>query len=314
MSEKIAFQVHKLSNQVLTLSCLPEYGCHWTGLSVLKGNDWVDVLYTVLEGVPSQRNVPDFGSFTLAPWSNRVKDSVFNFQAKRYSLKQNFPDGTAIHGDVRSRPWHQVLMSSERIELELDSRHFSDFNYPFSLTFKHVLELSEYRLSVGLWMTNVSKVAAPVGFGYHPYFKRCLTKSDEDVMLVVPAEKVYPDQAQIPTGPAEAVSGNTDLKHEKMLGNPDLDHCFTDLKGPMRLIYPGTDLKITLETDPALSHVVIYTPTDDQGNVRNCVAVEPVTHVNNGFNLYYENWQGTGIKVLEPGETWGGWLTISFSV
>jgi len=42
-------------------------------------------------------------------------------------------------------------------------------------------------------------------------------------------------------------------------------------------------------------------------------AVEPVSHANNGFNLFAEGQPGTGIQVLEPGQTLSGRFRLKVS-
>ncbi|MBI1977982.1 MAG: hypothetical protein HYS55_04455 [Candidatus Omnitrophica bacterium] len=303
------FRIQTIQNDQLELVFIPEHGCHWQTLRAYLRGEWIDLL----KPLSCEETKLHFGSYVMSPWSNRIVQGVFKFEGKTYQLRKNFPDETAIHGDVRTRPWQIVRSTPEKFEAVLDSRNFPDFNFPFKLKFKHSLELSHNQLGMSLFIENVDTKRAPVGFGFHPFFKRCLTKQDEDVMVILPAEKVYPDEKCIPTGPAVAVSGAADLRSERWLGSPNLDDCYTGLTGNViRLIYPGSEVEVHYRIDPVFSHVVVYAPNESDGSSpRDFVAVEPVTHVNNGFNLYAERWQGTGIKVLEPGEIWGGACELS---
>ncbi len=292
-----------LKNDQIELTLLPEQGCYWRTLRVLFEGKWRDLL----EPIPDKEPPFKFGSYTMAPWSNRIPQGLFEFEGKRHQLRVNFPDNTAIHGDVRYRPWTVKIASSEKFVATLDSTHFPDFNFPFKLKFNHTLELKQNSLSLSLFMENKNQVNVPVGMGFHPFFKRRLTERDEDAVLLLPAEKVYPDVKCIPTGPAVPVSNETDLRKEKFLGNSNLDHCYTELtQNVIRLIYKGSKVELHYEFDPVFTHAVIYAPQDSNDKPKNFVAIEPVTHVNNGFNLYAKGWKGTGIKVLKPGEKWGG--------
>ena len=124
---------------------------------------------------------------------------------------------------------------------------------------------------------------------------------------MLPAEKVYPDEKCIPTSPALPVSGRFDLRQRKPIGTPKLDHCFTGLtESKIRMIHEGSKMEVVFKIDPVFSHAIIYAPSNPDGSPRNFVAVEPATNVNDGFNLFARGWQGTGVKVLEPGECWGG--------
>ena len=303
-----SFQTHQLKNDQLELSFFPEYGCYWSALHIFFRERWVDLLEPIPDEAPPFR----FGSYMMAPWSNRIVQGIFEFEGTRYQLRKNFPDETAIHGDVRNRPWNVELATKEKFVASLDSRKFSDFNFPFALKFKHSLELDRNRLFMGLFIENVDQKRAPVGMGFHPFFKRRLTQDDKDIMVVLPADKVYPDEKCIPTVPAESVSKETDLRHERFLENPNLDHCFTDLTGNLiRLIYSESQVEVHYRLDSIFDHVVIYAPRTRDGRATDFVAIEPVTHVNNGFNLYAKRWKQTGVKILEPGQTWGGTCELS---
>ena len=297
------FQPLLLKNKELELTVFPEYGCCWSTLRIFLRGNWVDLLEPMFGDKPPFH----YGSYVMAPWSNRLPQGVFEFNGRQYQLRKNFPDDTAIHGDVRTRPWNIELATREKVIASLDSRKFSDFNFPFKLKFTHTLELSENHVRMALVIENADSEDAPVGMGFHPFFKRRLTDRDQDIVVVLPAQKVYPDEQCIPTGPAMGVSGDTDLRRERPLGNPNLDHCFTDLTGKLiHLIYSGSNVEVHYEIESVFSHVVVYAPNDNSCQPEGFVAIEPVSHVNNGFNLHAKGWKNTGIKVLKPGETWGG--------
>ncbi|MBI4394616.1 MAG: hypothetical protein HY583_00315 [Candidatus Omnitrophica bacterium] len=305
---KSSLKPHTLKNGQLELTFFPDYGCYWNTLRINLRGKWVDFLKALHGDQPPFR----YGSYLMAPWSNRIVQGVFEFEGKRYQLQKNFPDQTAIHGDVRNRPWKVQTATDEKFEAVLESRTFSDFNYPFKLQFHHSLRISENCLRMSLSIENVDRERAPVGFGFHPFFKRRLTDQDQDVILLLPAQKVYPDEKCIPTSSAVSVSGKTDLRSERLLGSPNLDHCFTDLTSNLIcLIYPGSKVEVQYRLDPIFTHVVVYAPSEDSGEAKDFVAVEPVTHVNNGFNFYTRGWNGTGVQILEPGDRLEGGCELS---
>ena len=299
----------ELRNEFWHLTFLPEYGCYWKTLRIYLKGKWVDLLKPLFGETPPFH----FGSYVMAPWSNRMVQGIFQFEEKTYQLRKNSSDETAMHGDVRTRSWTVTHSTNNRFEAVLDSREFSDFNFPFALKFKHTFELRKNCLRMSLFMENVDSKRAPVGGGFHPFFKRRLTESDQDVTVILPAEKVYPDEKCIPTGPAMGVSGKMDLRKNHPFGNPNLDHCFTGLTdNVIRVIYPGSRVELQYKLDPIFSHVVVYAPSKADGTARDFIAVEPVTHVNNGFNFLAKGWKGTGVKILEPGEMWGGSCELSY--
>ncbi|HVR73318.1 MAG TPA: hypothetical protein VMT52_03265, partial [Planctomycetota bacterium] len=286
LKKKEALRECRLASDRIALRFVPEFGCHWVGLKVSVKGEWLDFLSPFPDQETMIHRAPGYGSYLLAPWSNRIAGASFEFDGKRHALEPSFADGTAIHGDVGTRPWKVHVATPERFEASLDSRDFKDFNYPFAIVYRHVMELSSERLRVELALENVDEERAPVGMGFHPFVRRRLTSRDKDLLVVVPAEEVYPAEGCIPVAPAVPVSGPTDLRDLALLGPRHLDHCFTGFTAPdFRIIYPGTGVEVRYRVDPVFTHAVIYAPNDSDGRPRDFVAVEPVTHANDGFHL-----------------------------
>jgi aldose 1-epimerase len=53
-------------------------------------------------------------------------------------------------------------------------------------------------------------------------------------------------------------------------------------------------------------HLVVYVPPG-----QDFFCVEPVSHVNDGFNLLDRGVAGTGVRILEPGERLAGVVRLS---
>jgi aldose 1-epimerase len=175
------------------------------------------------------------------------------------------------------------------------------------------MELGGDRLQVLFTTENVDQRRAPAGLGFHPFVLRRLTWRDDDVMLVLPAERVYPAVNCIPSLPPAPVEAVTDLRGLRPLGARDLDHCFTDLKDrEIRIIYKGSRAEVRFAFDEAFNHAVIYAPNIPGGLAAPFVAVEPVTNANDGFNLLAKGWEGIGVRVLAPGERWTARWEISW--
>lgn len=307
-----------VGNDWLELEFVPEYGCHWTRLRLSVKGEWIDFIHPVPDGDTLLDRPTGHGCYLLAPWSSRIPNGEFRFGGQTYTVRKNWEDGSAIHGDVRLRPWTTERADEGFFEATLDSRELDDFNYPFALRFHHSLEASEDRLTVGMTVENVDEVPAPVGLGYHPFVLRRLTWRDDDVILQVPAEHVYPARAAVPIDRPVPVDGSLDLRSLRPLGAHDLDHCFTGLtENRFRIIYPGSRVEVRFELDENFSHAIVYAPNSRDGNGNGnpiaspSFAIEPVTHVADGFNFLDKGWPDTGVRVLEPGEQWHTrwWLT-----
>ena len=46
-----------------------------------------------------------WGAYVMAPWCNRARTGPMAVAGRTTDLVSNFPDGTAIHGQVYARPW-----------------------------------------------------------------------------------------------------------------------------------------------------------------------------------------------------------------
>ena len=77
-----------------------------------------------------------------------------------------------------------------------------------------------------------------------------------------------------------------------------MDHCFGGWDGRAEVHWPETGIRLRIEAEPLFGHLVIYIPAG-----REIFCVEPVSHVNDGFNLAGRGVADTGVRILVPGET-----------
>ena len=73
------------------------------------------------------------------------------------------------------------------------------------------------------------------------------------------------------------------------------------------ITWPEQDLSLAITADPLFGHLVIYIPPG-----QDFFCVEPVSHVNDGFNLAERGVADTGVRVLAPGESLRG--AVRFAV
>jgi aldose 1-epimerase len=81
----------------------------------------------------------------------------------------------------------------------------------------------------------------------------------------------------------------------------DLDHCFAGFDGRAEIAWPERGDGLVIEAEPLFGHLVVFVPPG-----KPYVCVEPVSHVNDGFNLMAKGESETGVRVLSPGETLQG--------
>lgn len=219
-----------------------------------------------------------WGSYPLAPWSNRIAGGRFTFDGETYQLPVNFPDGTAIHGLVADRAWEVTAHDATSAVL----RTTTD-TPPYRVTVVQRFALHESGLDQELSVTNDGDRRVPVGLGVHPWWRASTLQAD--------ARSIWPAGADcLPTGPAVPVDAAHDLSVRRV--PPLMDSCFTGLATTRAVLDD-----VVIEWDDDVEHLVVYT------GVPGWICVEPVTNANDAFNLDNRGVPGTGTRILAPGET-----------
>lgn len=232
----------------------------------------------------------DSACFPLVPYSNRIRDGRFTFRDRDWRLAPNFaPSPHSIHGHGWKLPWQ--LATRGKSEVCLHYRHDGS-DWPAPYLAEQRLSLSEGALTVEIAVTNEGETPMPAGLGLHPYFPRtpnCRLTAPVGNMWATDAE-VMPTELVLPPADADPAAG---LLPEWA----PLDNCFTAFGGEAIIDWPDYGASLTLECDPALAFLVIYTPPG-----KDFFCVEPVSHCTDAVNLAAAGQENTGLRVLEPGE------------
>lgn len=247
----------------------------------------------------------DLASYTLAPWSNRIAGAAFEFEGRVHRLRADWPDGTAIHGIAKSRPWKILDRSPFSARLGFDSRGFGDMNWPWPFTSVIRYELDGAALVTDLSIRNVGDSPMPAGCGFHPYFMRTLWDLRDEVRVGARTGGRYPCSGMLPTGPARPDEITAHLGAGQPLGTLDLDDVFAGFEGGAEVVWPASGVRARMECSGNLGHAVVFTPQHrrEGGGPLPWFCLEPVSMVNDGFNLMGRGQAGTGVAVLEPGES-----------
>jgi aldose 1-epimerase len=242
----------------------------------------------------ADRNPFAASSFPLVPFSNRIADRRFGFQGRVYELPPNFPsEPHAIHGQGWQLAWTVAEADARGAVLELAHRIAGT---PFDYRARQTLALGDRGLDMTLEVTNTGSGSMPAGLGQHPYFVRT-----GGVTLRARLDHVWlADGRKLPTKPAPLPAA-WDFAKAPRLADLAMDHCFGGWDGSAEIHWPETGITLALEADPLFGHLVIYIP---RGQDMFCV--EPVSHVNDGFNLADRGTPDTGVRILAPGETLRG--------
>jgi aldose 1-epimerase len=289
-------------NDRLRLQVAPDLGASIVDLSFERGGSRTPLLRRAPE--PLSRS-SDAASFLLVPYSNRLRDGRFRFEGRTYEL--HHPKKDAIHGDVRDRPWQVTHCCDHGCTLTFDSRTFGDVHFPFPF----VAEVS-YRLEDGVFtnalrVVNAGATRMPAGLGFHPYFNRILGAANEQVLLELAVRGVYPGSPELPAlpiGPPVRLLPEQDFSKLRPL-DLVLDHCFAGWDGRAEIRWSESRVRVVMEASARLRHVIVYSPKDEP-----FFAVEPVSHANDGFNLFASGQPGTGVVVLAAGESLEGSFSL----
>lgn len=284
-----------IQNKHWQVGILPETGGSIAFARMRYSGAWVDILRPTDK--VDYNNASKTSSFLMLPWANRIDEGILRFRGHSWQLQTTTDDGTARHGDVRKRIWHVLESSESHIRMQLDSNAYPEFNFPFALVAELEFRLDEADFIWEVALTNQDKVAFPAGFGFHPYFVHL---ADNMPLLQVPCEQQFElvnslaKSAPIPVEPEldfrEARAVTTDMKLDNLLTKRTIDE-------PVRLKYEAWQTEIQMYSDELYQHILVFTADDGT------LAVEPQTNVNDGFNLYENGINGSGVFVIQPTET-----------
>ena len=241
------------------------------------------------------------GSFPLVPFSGRVADARFAFRGRTYRLPRNFPpEPHAIHGQGWRNPWR--VLHAEPDSVELGFAH-EVAGTPLHYRARQSFRLEDDGLVAGIGVTNTGSGPMPAGIGLHPYFVRT-----EGVTLRTEVEHVWlADARNIPERRAP-LPEEWDFTGAPRVASLRMDNGFGGWSGEATIHWPESGLTVTIEAGPAFRHLVVYVPPG-----QDFFCVEPVSNANDGFNLHERGVDGTGVRVLEPGEGLEGEVRFQLS-
>jgi aldose 1-epimerase len=218
----------------------------------------------------------------MAPWCNRIAPGRMAVAGKELDLPVNFPDGTAIHGQVAQAAWEQVDAGRFRILGGGDG-------WPWRYEVEQRFAIAGATLELTLGLTNRSDDPMPAGIGIHPWFRKPLR-------VAIGARGVHADNLATEAEPAP-VSGRTDRRALEPMPD-DLDGTWADLtEPPIELAWPETGLHGVITFDAPTRFVTAAAPA-----AVDAVAVEPQTHAPAGIRRLLNGEPGA-LALLPAGET-----------
>lgn len=222
-----------------------------------------------------------WGAYVLAPWCNRIEARSTAVGSRQVDLASNFPDGTAIHGQVYARPWARQPDGAFVVSGGGDG-------WPWTYEVGMLVEVRGETLRIDLRLTNTSPDPMPAGLGIHPWFRRPLH-------VAIHADEFYADNLATAPRP-EPVEGPFDLRTIGVMAD-DLDGTWTALGDPpVEFRWNDLGLRATMRTTPAVPYIVAASP----GRI-DAIAVEPETHAPQALRRLLGGEPG-GLVMLPPGE------------
>jgi aldose 1-epimerase len=298
--------IETLQNNFWKLQVHPRLGASPVALEAMASQTWQPVMRPTNPELLEGDNSASFSSYNLAPYSNRIKNNKFVFEGREYQMKPNWADGImTIHGDIRNRAL-DMTRQKNALEFWYDSRVVTDSNYPFDYTFKTSYALEDDVFVSHLEVQNVGNVPMPAGLGYHPYFMPTFLGSSAAPVLHFQASSVYlTDTTRIPDAGSQAIPPGLDFSSPKAATGFFIDNVYNDWDGVATFEWTGSGYGLRIEGDPIYSHFVVF-----NGDPDGTVALEPVSHCTDGFNLMAQGVPNTGVKVLAPGEILAGAMRL----
>ena len=259
-----------------------------------------------VEPYPAQSIPPAGNGIQMSPWPNRVAGARWSLHEAQQQLDVTEPTrGHASHGLLRNTQFIPEAVTADRVVLrgEIHPQH----GWPFRMTHRVEYALAENGdLTVCQRLLNRTDVAAPAGFGAHP-FLRIGEVPSRLLRLTVEADTwIDTDESLIPIADHPVQGSRHDYRDGQSVGAEPVDVCLTDLaahdgRHEASLEAPdGSELTLWSDEVFAYTHVFV---TDRLPGREHAVAVEPLTMPANALNT------GRSLRWLEAGESllgrWG---------
>ena len=277
--------------------------------------------YDLIYCEPALLKQRDFtGNFVLWPLPNRVRDKQYVYQGQVYSLERvKRPSGNEvlIHGLVFDRPWQyeKPVLGEDSVSVKtyIDITPESPFYeaYPFESRLSLTYTLTRNGVSITYNVQNNGSKDMPFGFALHPYFS---TLSGKDGTFVsIPADYVMEaDDELLPTGRLLDVRGIMyamfDLREPVAIAHLKLDHVYTGLhKNEAAVIeYRKQQMKLCISASDEFTHMVIYTPPEEDGPY---FCLENQTCATDAINLHHRGLSEIAhLLEVRPGENSTGFI------
>jgi aldose 1-epimerase len=285
----------------------------------------VDILWRPYESVDDfkSRGQGRGGIPFLAPWANRLDDTAFYANGRRFPFDMdigNIRGPVPIHGLLmRTDRWRVVDLRGDDNESSVTSR-LEFFRAPLwmkQFPFAHVIDMThrlvDGALEVITRIENQSADPLPVSVGFHPYFRLTDSPRVQWSIGIGARTRWLLSDAKLPTGEVEPIERTFDKPGAVSLKSQDLDHVFSDLvrddTGSATLSLRGSRQHVRVELGSKFRAAVVYAPqptprvADDAPFRGDFVCLEPMAGITNAMNLAHRGVY-KDLQYIAPGQTW----------
>lgn len=278
----------RIAEGPIELALLPEVGGRLHRLRVFGH----DLLRTPADPEEHWRDPFFWGGYVMAPWCNRIEPTPVSLGTRRIALEPNFPDGSAIHGQVYARRW-EVEDGGALVV------HAGGDGWPWQYEVRMEVAIAGSTLRIVLDLRNLASDPMPAGLGIHPWFLR-------PIRVAIRGDAVYPSNTAAHPRP-EPVNGPLDLRRLGVMAD-DLDATWGELaEPPVELVWPDAALEATIRFTAPTRFVVAASPA-----ALDAIALEPETHAPQGLRLLRDSEPG-GLTLLDPGDALRLGIELAFA-
>ena len=248
----------------------------------------------------------------LAPWANRLDETAFYANGKKYTFNLglgNVRGPIPIHGFVTTAAWDVVEVKADQgsawVTSRLEFYRQPDWmaQFPFAHTIEMTYRLKDGTLEVAVKLNNMSAAPMPVAIGFHPYFQVNDAPRD-DWTFSIGAKTHWVANQNIPTGETQPI--------EKVVPNPKggplkgmkLDDLFGDLirdaSGKATMWLQGKSERVEVAFGPNYKAAVVWFPA---GPTQNFICFEPMAGITDAMNLAPKGLYKE-LQYIPPGQSW----------
>ncbi|MES2430059.1 MAG: aldose 1-epimerase [Bacteroidota bacterium] len=275
---------------------IPSCGAILHAFGIEHNGSLINVIENYNDNTDFKMNVAGkgFKSCKLSPFACRIKDAVYNFSDKKYTIEKFLLGKHALHGLIYDASF-EIISTEANDQHVLVSMQYkynaTDPGYPFEYTCIVTYTLKKNNaLTILTEVSNDSKSPMPIQDGWHPYFT--FGKKIDDLQLEFQSKERMIFNDMIPTGEKVHYEEFGSLKKIEQI---TFDDCFTMNFAECQplCVLRDPERKLQIEIFPAKSYPYLQLYTPDH---RQSIAIENLSAPPDTFN------NGIDLKILSPNE------------